>query len=74
MSAPAFIKVLTTSLCPLSAARISGVFCCYKIKLLRTKRYGCYICTHSILIYVFQLNSYVAIYTYMIIRYMKRNL
>ena len=31
MSAPAFSKVLTTSLCPLAAARISGVACRYKI-------------------------------------------
>ena len=66
MSAPAFIKVLTTSLCPLAAARISGVACCYKIKLLCTKIYGCYICAHSILIYVFQLNSYIHIYDYKI--------
>ena len=35
MSAPAFTNVLSTSLCPFSAAKCSGVNCRYKIELLK---------------------------------------
>ena len=62
MFAPALISVLTTSLCPFSAATISGVYCLYNNKNTVTGyvTIGIHIvCIHSMHICMSILTGYV---------------